>query len=147
MVSVNLNFDGSIGPKNPGGTAAYGYLVTLNGSLTHKESKVIGSGPEYSNNYAEVYALYKGLEKINSLIKGLDDKSVLVSVRGDSQIAINMMKKVFKAKQTSLYFPAYKLAEQELLKLRRAGCTVMFDWIPRRMNAEADALADYKTAV
>ena len=87
MSEYLIHFDGSIS-KNPNGIAAYGYTVKKNGKFFNEGSECLGSGP-FSNNYAELYGAYKGLESI-SLVVEPGDK---IFVRGDSQIAIYLLQK------------------------------------------------------
>jgi len=59
--TFSLNFDGSCWP-NPGGKAGYGYVIH-DGDVTYTDSGIIGTGPEFSNNYAEFFALQKRWKK------------------------------------------------------------------------------------
>ena len=136
MSEYLLHFDGSIS-KNPNGIAAYGYVIKKDGVFFNSGSACLGSGP-YSNNYAELYGAFKGLEDISRFAKAGDK----IFVRGDSQLAIYLMQKKYRPKSQSLYFPAFKLADAQIRKLRHT-CPVMFDWIPRKMNQEADELSKW----
>ncbi len=133
-----LNFDGSCYP-NPNGLAACGYVIKRNGIIVSRSAYKIGTGP-YSNNYAEFYGAFMGLHEISALLAHPKDR---IFVRGDSQLAINVLKKSYRPKAESLYFPAYQLAAKALNDLRGMGCTVMLDWIPRNLNTEADELSKY----
>jgi ribonuclease HI len=141
MSNIVLHFDGSCGPVNPGGTAAYGFVVTVDGVEVKHDHAVIGTGPNYSNNYAEFYAVYKGLEYVNQIIKSND----MLFIKGDSKLVINILKKKWKVRhKTGFYYPAYKLAAQELLFLRESDIAVFLDWIPREDNTIADKLSKTK---
>jgi ribonuclease HI len=139
MSEYVLNFDGSCGPKNPGGTAAYGYTILKNGQPFEEDSLVIGSGSEYSNNYAEFYAVYKGLQKLYDIVEPNDK----LFIRGDSLLVINVLRKKWRTKEEALYYPAFKLALQMLTGIRSKRILVSLDWIPRAMNQRADALSKY----
>jgi ribonuclease HI len=138
MSDYVLHFDGSIS-KNPNGIAAYGYVVRKNGEIWADGSESLGSGP-YSNNYAELYGAYKGLEIISQHVEPGDR----IFVRGDSQLAINLLHRRFRARQDKLYYPAYKLADTLIRKLRNElKCFVSFEWLPRELNQEADKLSKW----
>ncbi len=141
MSDYTLHFDGSVGPKNPGLTGGYGFVIQIDGKICYEESGAL-AGQIISNNYAEFHAVYKGLEVLNTMaVKG--DR---VFVRGDSQLVINMMNGKFKGKETSIYWPAFEKAKNSLKSFRNKYIPISFDWVPREMNSKADKLADYKTA-
>ena len=136
MANIKLSFDGSCGPINPGGTAGYGYVIYVDSKEFARKSAEIGTGPSFSNNYAEFFAVYKGLERIAEFAKPLD----YINVIGDSQLVIQILKKRWRAK-SGLYYPAYVLASSELQKLRQKDVAVVFDWVPREENTLADQLS------
>lgn len=132
----SINFDGSC-KKNPGPIAGYGYVIKKNGFDFKSHSEMLPANQIYSNNYSELYAIYKALEFIN---KQGDATSVFV--RGDSKLAINLMKKRYRCKNPDkIYYNAYVLAVEQLNLLRSNNTIVMFDWIPRELNSEADKLS------
>ena len=84
-----------------------------------------------TNNQAEYLALLLGLEKARELgIKNL-------IVRGDSQLVIRQMQNLYKVKNQSLkqLFQSAKNLEKEFAK-------VIYEWVPREQNKEADTLAN-----
>ena len=137
-----LNFDGSCGPKQPSGLATYSFIITEDGQEEIASGGKIGIG--LGSNYAEFFGLYKGLEYIEALIKKDLNEKFQVFVRGDSVLAINIMKKKRKAHQEALYYPAAELAVLKALNLRELGVTIFFDWLPREQNKLADALSKYQ---
>lgn len=138
MAHYRLFFDGSCGPKNPGGTAAYGYALFKDGEESPITGHaVIGTGPLMSNNLAEFSALYEGLCRFS--VQG--DPKGAVSVYGDSRLVINIMNRWWKPKPDKLYFSAYKIADGLVRHLRREGATITFDWVPREANAYCDTLS------
>lgn len=139
MSVIVVHFDGACGPVNPGGTASFGYTITVDNKEFESNSGIIGKGPKYSNNYAEFYALYSAFKAMANLIKPED----LVIVNGDSQIVINAMKKR-KGSEVCLYYPAFVLTLQELRSIRNKGAGVVFNWIPRKQNKRADELSKLK---
>lgn len=72
---INLWFDGSCGPVNPGGTAAIGVLIKEDGKTVYENSEVVGEGPLMSNNVAEYAALLDGLEYL--IASGRKDQSII----------------------------------------------------------------------
>ena len=143
MRTLLLNFDGSISRPNPGGTCAYGFTVSENKEIIAQGSELIGTGMQYSNNYAEFFGLYKGLEKVTDILKSSVDK-YQVFVLGDSQLVINIMNKKFRTSEEKLYYPAYLKADELTRSIRKSGILVTFDWIPREMNEKADELSKYQ---
>jgi ribonuclease HI len=137
MSEYVLNFDGSIS-KNPGGFAACGYVLKKNGVIIDQEAYKIGEGP-FSNNYAEFYGAYLGLQEARWLVEPKDK----IFVRGDSQLAINVLAGRWKSDSLKLYYPAYEKADNITKLLRKMGCYVDFSWVPRKMNQEADELSKY----
>lgn len=143
-----LHFDGSCGPQNPGGTAAYGYILSQSGKRLTQNHAVIGSGPAMSNNLAEFHALAAGLyamldiqNYLNITKQGSLYTGAHLQVYGDSKLVINIMNKKWKAHADGLYYPAALDAFAAVNKLRRANCRVFFDWIPRERNTAADDLS------
>lgn len=134
MSEYVLNFDGSCA-VNPGPNAGWGYTIKKDGQFFRKDSGEL-AGRTYSNNYAEFFALYQGLLFLEPKI-GRTDK---LFVRGDSQLVIKIMQNRWKAKE-GLYKDAYILAKEVVSKIRLCYTPVSFDWVPREMNTEADALS------
>lgn len=138
MAHYTLNFDGSCGPKNPGGTAAYGFVVkNWDGSIGLSGSGVIGTGAGMSNNLAEFVALAKGLIALEPQANRGDT----LAVRGDSKLVIEMMNKKWRASREKLYYPGYLLANEMVMALRKAGVTLTFDHVYRELNQECDDLS------
>jgi ribonuclease HI len=138
MTHYKLFFDGSCGPKNPGGTAAYGYaLWKEGGDEPSSGSGIIGTGPRMSNNLAEFSALYEGLARFAEL----GDPKAVITVLGDSKLVINVMNRFWRAKSDKLYFDAYKLVDGIVRHLRKEGAVITFDWIPREQNTYCDTLS------
>lgn len=137
MDIYTLHFDGSCGPKNPGGTAAYGFSLRCGDKRLAAEHGVIGSGPAMSNNVAEFTALFKGLEAFHTQ----SHTPAFLQVRGDSQIVINIMSKKWKAHSDKMYYQAYLETEAITRAIRRTNVHITFDWIPREQNTECDDLS------
>lgn len=132
-----LYFDGSCGPKNPGGTAAYGYSLSKCADLLEEKSAVLGSGAQMTNNVAEYAGLYEGLAAFSELVK---DPHPYLIVRGDSKLVINQMSGKWRAR-SGLYMFWYQMTERLVSNLRHRGAKITFEWIPREYNTRCDELS------
>ena len=141
MANYRLFFDGSCSPRNPGGTAGYGYALMKEGQEgpVRTGDGVIGTGEGMTNNLAEFYALDKGL----SAFIFVHETSQLhnLSVFGDSNLVIQVMSGHWHPKADKVYFPAYEYAAANLRLIRKRGHRVTFDWIPRKQNTMCDDLS------
>lgn len=125
-------FDGLCEPKNPGGTATYGFAIYIDGKKVHEGYAVVGEGKGMSNNVAEFSGLAAALEWLAE--NGYQDEEI--EVRGDSQLAINIMSGIWNAKG-GMYYPYYRKAAE----LAEKFSNIRFRWIPREKNEEADGLS------
>jgi ribonuclease HI len=127
---ITIYFDGLCYPKNPGGVAAYGYLVYRDEELLWKGFGGVGQGRGMTNNVAE----YEGLKAAALWLvdEGIEDKIV---IKGDSELVIKQMKGQYKVSSSTSkkYVP-------EIRKLLE-GKDVVFAWVPREENEEADKLS------
>lgn len=138
MEVYTLHFDGSCWP-NPGGTAAMGYTLHHGDDLIDSGHSVLGTGPKMSNNVAEYAALNLGL---TSAIANIPFGSNVVQVKGDSNLVIKQMSKLWKIKDwTKLYYPYAKRAEELCKEARKRKLILYFDWVPRAKNQECDDLS------
>ena len=127
---ITVYFDGLCYPKNPGGIAAYGYLIYRDGDIIHKGFGAVGEGKGMTNNVAEYEGLKAALHWI--VDNGIDEEIV---VKGDSQLVIKQMKGDWEIKSTTS-----KKYAPEIRKLL-VGRKSSFVWIPREENEMADALS------
>jgi ribonuclease HI len=127
---ITIYFDGLCYPKNPGGVAAYGYLVYRDEELLWKGFGGVGQGRGMTNNVAE----YEGLKAAAQWLadEGIEDKIV---IKGDSELVIKQMKGQYKVSSATSkrYVPEIK----KLLE----GKDVSLAWVPREENEEADRLS------
>ncbi len=132
MIMLSVYFDGLCSPKNPGGVAAYGYLVYKNGELLHKGWGVVGEGKGMTNNVAEYEALLAAIKWLRE--NRLEDRVVF---KGDSRLVIKQMRGEWsvKSETSKRYVP--------MIKRLLEGMDFEFLWIPREENAEADSLSKY----
>lgn len=143
MANYKLYFDGSCGPKNPGGTAAYGFALFREGQQEPVEfgSGVIGTGEGMTNNLAEFHALWRGLLAFNRESSATHPNKHTVRVLGDSNLVIQIMNRHWKARSDKLYYEEYEAAQAMLSILRRERHGFQFDWIPRELNQVCDDLS------
>jgi ribonuclease HI len=127
---ITVFFDGLCYPKNPGGVAAYGYLVYRDGELIHRGFRAVGEGKGMTNNVAE----YEGLKAAAMWLKDnkIDEK---ILIKGDSQLVMKQMKEEWQV--TSATSKKYVPEIKQLLK----GKDVTFQWVPRQENEKADKLS------
>lgn len=128
-----LHFDGSCGPNNPGGTAGYGWILTDSSKEIARDSGVVCSGPEATNNVGEWGALRNGLRYLSD--KGWTGE---LSIRGDSQLVICQLTGEYKCRKQTL-IPYYK---ECILLLKNWQWDAK--WIPREENEQCDSMS--KTA-
>ena len=127
---ITVYFDGLCSPRNPGGVAAYGYLVYRDGEPIWRGFGGVGEGRGMTNNVAE----YEGLMAAAQWLvdEGIEDKIV---IKGDSELVIKQMKGQYKVSSATSkkYVPEIKRLLQ--------GKDVSFSWVPREENEEADRLS------
>lgn len=133
---ATLHFDGSCGPKNPGGTAAYGYVLDLEGGYPIYGRGVIGEGPGMTNNLAELWAAASGIEEFAKRCSPAD----ALWVKGDSKLTINLLMGRYRAREDKAYYPGFQKAMKALRSLPH-GVTVQFSWVPREENELCDTLS------
>jgi len=135
-------FDGCCEPKNPGGHAAWGAVVHVDGQSVYRGAGYCGVGPKMSNNVAEysgfVAALTRAVE-----VPGRHG----IHIKGDSRLVIcHLSQKAARRLGYSgtwrvnggLYLPFYKQAKALMDK---AGSRVTLEWIPRDENDLCDVLS------
>jgi len=145
---LDVYIDGACEPVNPGGTASYGVVVFRDTPEANyirsdpylnrvwEEGKIIGSGPEMSNNVGEYAGLIAFLEWYQS--QDLWEEATIYS---DSKMVVNQMGSNWKARQ-GLYVPYYRRASSLVSKIRETRVVPFkFKWIPREDNYLADGLA------
>jgi ribonuclease HI len=127
---ITIYFDGLCYPKNPGGVAAYGYIVYRDDMPIWRGFGTVGEGRGMTNNVAE----YEGLMAAAQWIvdEGIEEK---ILIKGDSQLVIKQMKGEYRVNSATSkkYVPEIK----RLLD----GKEVSLTWVPREENEEADGLS------
>ena len=127
---IIVYFDGLCYPQNPGGVAAYGYLIYRDNEPIWKGFGAVGEGRGMTNNVAEYEGLLAAARWLND--EGIDEK---IEIRGDSELVIKQMKGEYRISSATSkrYVPQIK----KLLE----GKEVSFRWVPREENEEADRLS------
>lgn len=138
---IELYFDGACEPINPGGTAAYGWVLKKDERILQEGSGVVGEGPGMTNNVAEYQGIIEG---VKTFLK-MDLKEKLV-IKGDSNLVVNMVSKSWGwNKKKSVWRPHHKmphlkkLLDEVLLLLKDLDFEIL--WIPREQNSQADSLS------
>lgn len=140
-------FDGVCEPRNPGGHAAWGAVVQVDGEPVMRKGGYCGVGPQMSNNVAEYSAF---IAAITEAVK--HPGSILV--RGDSKLVICQLSiqpagvslipggGAYWKMRGGLYEPFYREAKQLLAAdLQRWGPRIALEWIPREKNDLCDVLS------
>ncbi len=123
-------------PINPGGTAAYGILIKVDGEVVYSEGHLVMKGPDSSNNVAEYAGFCAAVDWIlNNNLLGV------TIIRGDSKLVIMQLSGSWKV-HGGKYLPYYYKAKHLLAILQeRTENNVKLEWIPRERNAECDVLS------
>jgi len=131
-MKVITHFDGACEPKNPNGIATFGFVIYIDGERVHEGYGVVGEGKGMSNNVAEFSGMVAAMQWL--IENGYSGAEVVV--RGDSQLAINLMKGIWSARG-GMYYPYYRKA----VELAEKFSNISFEWVPREKNEEADRLS------
>lgn len=125
--------DGVCEPTNPGGHAAYGILIKVDGVQVCARGGYVGFGPNQSNNVAEYSAAIAVFDEIlNRQLQGV------VHLRMDSKLVIYQLTGAWKA-HGGFYLPYHDKAKYLLAIVReRVEGNVLLEWIPREQNGECD---------
>lgn len=133
---MKLYFDGSCGPKNPGGHACYAFVVYDGEKELYRESGLEVSGPAATNNIAEYSGLVRGLRYVTNLeFKDLE-------IFGDSALVVNQLNGDWKCKKETLQ-PMLDEAKALLSNVPSWQAT----WISRELNQVADTLSKWQRVI
>ncbi|MGH3427719.1 MAG: reverse transcriptase-like protein [Mycobacteriales bacterium] len=127
---IEAYFDGVCEPRNPGGHAAWGALVKVNGATVFAKGGYVGFGKMMSNNVAE----YTGFIEAILQVKCFPGPAL---IRGDSKLVINHLLDEWQV-NGGLYLPYY-LQAANLFRQERER--IELEWIPRDQNEECDRLS------
>jgi ribonuclease HI len=128
---IRLHFDGACTPKNPGGTATYGWTMEDREGFIATGHGVVERNS--TNNVAEWGSLLSAL----GWLKSQNWKGTL-HIMGDSQLVVHQIKKKWGVKA-----PHLKPYRDECLELLKTMCGRNWTagWVPRDRNADADRLS------
>lgn len=116
------------GSRGNPGEAAFGAVISEDGKVVVELSERIGVA---TNNVAEYSGLVAGLQAINRL-----DPEAQVLVRMDSKLIVEQMSGKWKIKNPEMKKMALKARDAHPANL------ITYEWIPREMNSDADALVN-----
>lgn len=117
---------------NPGPAAIGVVIQSESGVKTY--SKAIGKA---TNNVAEYEAIIFALKKAKALLGGEKAKETDVEIRSDSELVVSQLRGDYKIKEHDL-IPRFV----EVWNAKQDFQSVIFDYIPREENGEADALVN-----
>jgi len=152
---LKVYVDGSIGPRNPGQIASYGFEVRRGSDVVHAEGGLVAKSDKaiYTNNVAEYGALIAffdwywmalrvGKLNVDGIIDiGKETRTWVEAgvIHSDSQLVVNQMNGKWSAGQ-GVYLPYYKLAAKEFMMFDKF---MTIKWVPREQNELADELSKY----
>src|SRR6266478_829810 len=127
-------FDGACEP-NPGGTVAYGVIISKNGEVIWQSADIYQPEPGFkgqtTNNVGEYAALIV-------VLQWLAEQKLFeaeITVRGDSKLVIEQMFGDWKIKED-----AYIALAKKAYGLKQRFGKSAGEWIPRGLNTVADGL-------
>ena len=123
-------FDGCCEPVNPGGHAAWGALVRVDGATVFSEGGYCGVGPTMSNNCAEYQAF---IAVATECLK----YPGIVTIRGDSKLVVEQLNGRW-AVRGGYYVPFHEKAKKLWAQLRNRSQLI---WISRDENDICDVLS------
>lgn len=118
---------------------AWTLKVSEKSTLSGADAKA--AHPSNTNNVAEYFALGVGLKSVLELMDFGEPSELLV--RGDSQLVVKQMLGEWQCKKEHLQALATK-CQAVIEKIESYKCKVKLEWIPRELNAEADAVGKKK---
>jgi ribonuclease HI len=88
MTRIEGYFDGVCEPKNPGGHAAWGGIVKVDGETMWRSSGYCGVGSKMSNNVAEYQGALTVMIAMYGFIEDDPKPTPKLVLRGDSKLVI-----------------------------------------------------------
>jgi ribonuclease HI len=127
--------DSSIRPYNPKGVLTWAFIVKHKKKIIHKDTSIIGWGKDHhTNNLGEMTAV---LAAMHWLISVPEEDRIPAIVHSDSQLIINQCSGSYSCREPRLK----KLLDMIFEAKSRYGKSVIYKWIPRDKNQEADELS------
>lgn len=135
-------FDGLCEPRNPGGVAAYGFVVCSedSGEALYSEGGVLASGKKATNNLAEYGACGRAMGWVADNMP--EARGGGLTVRGDSQLVIRQLCGEWSVSSPAI-LPLYRRALElrDALRGDNGSTPPSLEWVPREDNELADALS------
>ena len=128
---ILVSCDGLCEPRNPGGTATFGWVARRGGELLASDCGVVARGHRATNNLAEYTAIIEALRWLDEA--GHAGETIVL--RSDSQLAIYQLDGIYAVRS-----PSIRPLWSEASRLARRFADLRFEWVRREQNKEADAL-------
>jgi ribonuclease HI len=126
--------DAAIQPFNPLGLATWAFIVKSKDQIIHQDTEIIGWGKGQTNNRAEMTAVLAAMLWLTKLPQARREP---VIINSDAELIVRQCSGTCACNDETLS----KLLD--LIKQAKAkyGKSIMFRWIPRDKNKEADELS------
>ena len=140
-VNIDIWTDGSIKGGNPGGHGVGGYVIKdyrrwYSWDITTKGTVDLGKHDTMTNNIAEYSAVVAALQALLGLFNKHNRWPDRVLVHSDSKLVVEQVNDHWKCNNQALS----ELRDQIWDLCEQFGkCDVVFKWVPREENEEADA--------
>ena len=147
---VEVYFNGTCQPYNPGGIACYGFVIyqQQQQDVVHVANGLALAEP-FTDNATDIVAAYTAIIKaLEWLLAHRPDgssnnnsssfRTQTIVVKGDSQLVINQIKGKYKVKEARI-IPLYKRVRSLISKFKN----IKIKWIPREQKKYADTLLSY----
>jgi len=127
---------GSSGSRgNPGIAGAGAFITDSAGKVLKEVSQYLGKG---TNNFAEYEAVILGLQTLKKLFSKDKLKELDIEVKLDSQLIARQLSGEYQVKEETLFGQFIKVHNMQVKDFPK----IMFTYIPREQNKEADRLAN-----
>jgi len=120
---------------NPGIAGAGAFITDSAGKVLKEASQYLGKG---TNNFAEYEAVILGLQTLKKLFSKDKLKELDIEVKLDSQLIARQLSGEYQVKEETLFGQFIKVHNMQVKDFPK----IMFTYIPREQNKEADRLAN-----
>ncbi len=136
--NLEIAFTGICGPRNPGGSMAFAFIVRRGSTVIHSAAAFHPNSSQNSNNVAQ----YLGFDAVVQWLR-VNHKSYPGEkwvIYGDSQMVVNQVAGNWVVNE-GLYKRVAQRAMSDYGGMRlHEGLQVIIKWIPRKINMESDRL-------
>jgi len=131
-----IHCDSSCEPFHPRGILTWAFLVKHKKQIIHQDTEIIGwGGKHHTNNLGEMTAV---LAAMQWLIRLPENKRLPAVINSDSELIVNQCLGIYNCYDDHLL----TLLEMILKAKDVYGrSVVLFKWVPREKNKEADKLS------